>query len=182
MPQARGQLADLLKMGGQFWRMGISETRKLKALKEENGRLKRLLADAMLDNVALKALLSNSGGARRASGGCSASAFPRDERTAGMTGSGRRPDERKLSGDAGVGCGAARAAEGAGGRAAPFRLPAAARAPRGPRREPQARSAALSRGEADHAPAWRPQAHHGNAAANRHPVAGRPALEPELRL
>ena len=37
--------------------MVVSETRKLKVLEEENGRLKRLLADAMLDNVALRDLL-----------------------------------------------------------------------------------------------------------------------------
>ena len=40
-----------------FGGMEDSEVRKLKALEEENGRLKRLLADAMLDNVALKDLL-----------------------------------------------------------------------------------------------------------------------------
>ena len=34
----------------------ISEAPKLKALDEENGRLKRMLADAMLDNVALNDL------------------------------------------------------------------------------------------------------------------------------
>ena len=41
----------------KFGGMDVSEARKLKALEEENGRLKRLLADAMLDNVALKDLL-----------------------------------------------------------------------------------------------------------------------------
>ena len=33
------------------------EARRLKALEDENARLKRMLADAMLDNVALKDLL-----------------------------------------------------------------------------------------------------------------------------
>ena len=37
--------------------MDVSEARKLKALEEENARLKKLLADAMLDNSALKDLL-----------------------------------------------------------------------------------------------------------------------------
>ena len=32
----------------------ISEARRLKALEDENSRLKRLLAEAMLDNAALK--------------------------------------------------------------------------------------------------------------------------------
>lgn len=35
----------------------VSEARRLKALEDENGRLKRMLADAMLDNSALKDLL-----------------------------------------------------------------------------------------------------------------------------
>jgi putative transposase len=40
--------------------MDVSEARKLKGLLEENGKLKRLLADAMLDNAALKDLLSKN--------------------------------------------------------------------------------------------------------------------------
>ena len=55
--QARDQLADVLQVKAKFGGMDISETRKLKALEEEKGRLKRMLADAMLDNVALKDLL-----------------------------------------------------------------------------------------------------------------------------
>ena len=38
--------------------MEVSDARKLKALESENAKLKRLLADAMLDNTALKDLLS----------------------------------------------------------------------------------------------------------------------------
>ena len=45
----------------------MSEARKLKALEEENDRLKRMLADAMPDNVALKGLLGKSGDTRPAS-------------------------------------------------------------------------------------------------------------------
>lgn len=37
--------------------MDVSEARRLKALEDENTKLKRMLADAMLDNVALKDLL-----------------------------------------------------------------------------------------------------------------------------
>jgi putative transposase len=36
----------------------VSEAKRLKALESENGRLKKLLADAMLDNAALKDLLT----------------------------------------------------------------------------------------------------------------------------
>jgi putative transposase len=35
----------------------VSEAKRLKALEDENGKLKRMLADAMLDNAALKDLL-----------------------------------------------------------------------------------------------------------------------------
>jgi putative transposase len=42
------------KYGG----MEVSEARRLKGLDDENTKLKKLLADAMLDNVALKDLLA----------------------------------------------------------------------------------------------------------------------------
>jgi putative transposase len=45
--------------------MDVSDAKRLKALEDENGKLKRLLADAMLDNTALKDLLSKNGNARR---------------------------------------------------------------------------------------------------------------------
>ena len=41
------------KFGGK----DVSEAKRLKSLEDENAKLKRLLADAMLDNVALKDLL-----------------------------------------------------------------------------------------------------------------------------
>ena len=41
------------KYGG----MEVSDAKRLRALEEENGKLKRLLAEAMLDNTALKDLL-----------------------------------------------------------------------------------------------------------------------------
>ena len=37
--------------------LGVGELRRLKQLEDENAKLKRLLADAMLDNVVLKDLL-----------------------------------------------------------------------------------------------------------------------------
>jgi putative transposase len=42
------------KYGG----MDVSDARRLKGLERENAKLKKLLADAMLDNAALKELLS----------------------------------------------------------------------------------------------------------------------------
>ena len=44
-------------MEGQVRRAGGLEAKRLKTLEDENTRLKRLLADAMLDNAALKDLL-----------------------------------------------------------------------------------------------------------------------------
>ena len=38
--------------------MEVSDAKRLKALEDENAKLKRLLADAMLDNAGLKDLLS----------------------------------------------------------------------------------------------------------------------------
>ena len=42
----------------KFGGMAPSEAKRLKALEDENAKLKRLLAEAMLDNTALKDLLS----------------------------------------------------------------------------------------------------------------------------
>ena len=42
------------KYGG----LEVSEAKRLRALEDESGKLKRLLADAMLDNAGLKDLLS----------------------------------------------------------------------------------------------------------------------------
>ena len=37
--------------------MDVSDAQRLRALEDENSKLKRLLADAMLDNIVLKDLL-----------------------------------------------------------------------------------------------------------------------------
>jgi putative transposase len=39
----------------------VSDAKKLKGLEDENRRLKKLLAEAMLDNAALKDLLGKNG-------------------------------------------------------------------------------------------------------------------------
>ena len=41
----------------KFAGMDVSEAKRLRALEDENAKLKRLLADQMLDNAALKAVL-----------------------------------------------------------------------------------------------------------------------------
>ncbi|MGY2934919.1 hypothetical protein ACVWZ6_004521 [Bradyrhizobium sp. GM6.1] len=40
--------------------MDVSEAKRLRSLEDENTKLKRLLADAMLDNAALKDLLARA--------------------------------------------------------------------------------------------------------------------------
>ncbi len=49
--------ASIYKWKARYGGMDVSEARRLKTLEEANARLKWLLADAMLDNVALKDLL-----------------------------------------------------------------------------------------------------------------------------
>lgn len=49
--------ASIYKWKAKYGGMEVSDARKLKTLEDENTKLKRLLADAMLDNTALKDLL-----------------------------------------------------------------------------------------------------------------------------
>ena len=44
----------------KFGGLGISEAKRLKQLEDENGRLKKLLAEAMLDNAMLKDIASKA--------------------------------------------------------------------------------------------------------------------------
>jgi putative transposase len=46
--------ATFYKWKAKYGGLEVPEARRLKALEDENARLKRLLADAMLDNAALK--------------------------------------------------------------------------------------------------------------------------------
>lgn len=49
--------ASIYKWKAKYGGMEVSEAKRLKALEDENAKLKLMLADAMLDNVALKDLL-----------------------------------------------------------------------------------------------------------------------------
>lgn len=53
-----GSTATFYAWKAKYGGMDVSEARRLRALEDENTKLKRLLADAMLDNVALKDLLT----------------------------------------------------------------------------------------------------------------------------
>jgi putative transposase len=67
--EAGAKVADLCRKHGisdatfynwkaKYGGMDVSDAKRLKALEEENAKLKRLLADQMLEAVALKELLS----------------------------------------------------------------------------------------------------------------------------
>src|SRR5258707_5646767 len=89
--------ATFYKWKAKFGGLDVSDAKRLRSLEDENGRLKRMMADAMLDNAALKDLLGKSGDAHRATGGCGVSAPGlRDERAAGLPRDWGRPDQRAL--------------------------------------------------------------------------------------
>ena len=52
--------ATFYKWRAKHGGMAVSDAKRLKALEEENRRLKQLLADTMLDNQALKGLLAKN--------------------------------------------------------------------------------------------------------------------------
>ena len=50
--------ATFYKWRSKYGGLEVSDARRLKALEDENRKLKKLLAESMLDNAALKELLS----------------------------------------------------------------------------------------------------------------------------
>lgn len=52
--------ATFYKWKSKFGGMNVSEAQRLKQLEAENAKLKRLLAESMLDNAALKDVLSKN--------------------------------------------------------------------------------------------------------------------------
>tara|TARA_B100000809_G_C14704622_1_gene375477 strand:- start:147 stop:413 length:267 start_codon:yes stop_codon:yes gene_type:complete len=50
--------ATFYKWKSKFGGLEVSDARRLRTLEQENSRLKKLLAEAMLDNVVLKVLAS----------------------------------------------------------------------------------------------------------------------------
>ena len=60
MPPSRDELSHFYKWKAKFGGMDVSDARRLKTLETENARLKKLLADSMLDNSILKDLLGKS--------------------------------------------------------------------------------------------------------------------------
>ena len=54
-------MPSIYKWKARFGGMDVSEAKRLRSLEDENAKLKRLLADAMLDNVTLKDYLEKNG-------------------------------------------------------------------------------------------------------------------------
>jgi putative transposase len=52
--------ATIYNWKAKYGGMEVSEAKRLRMLEEENAKLKRLLADTMLDNAALKDLLAKN--------------------------------------------------------------------------------------------------------------------------
>jgi putative transposase len=52
--------ATFYKWKAKFGGMNVSEVKRLRQLEDENAKLKRIVADLSLDNVALKDLLSKN--------------------------------------------------------------------------------------------------------------------------
>ncbi|CDL00991.1 Insertion element ISR1 uncharacterized 10 kDa protein A3 (modular protein) [Magnetospirillum gryphiswaldense MSR-1 v2] len=77
--------ATFYKWKAKYGGLEVSEAKRLKALEEENARLKKLLAEAMLDNAILKDVASKNGDARLfAVCRCSCPCRSRRERAAGV--------------------------------------------------------------------------------------------------
>lgn len=54
MPPPRGQPCDRLQVEVKFGGLEVSEAKRLRWLKDENAKLRKLLAEAMLDIAVLK--------------------------------------------------------------------------------------------------------------------------------
>src|SRR5947208_3746496 len=79
--------ATFYKWKGKYGGLEVSDAKRLKTLEDENVKLKKLLAEAMLDNATLKEIAAKNGDARRQARGCRSPAFRvRGERAAGVYG------------------------------------------------------------------------------------------------
>jgi putative transposase len=110
------------KYGG----MDVSDAKRLKALEDENAKLKNLLAGQMLEAAALKEPLSRNGKAHRQARSCRSSAGHHvPVRATGLLNHLRRSQDGPLSVQSIARDGVARQTSRACQRAAAFRLPTA---------------------------------------------------------
>src|ERR1700710_232119 len=66
--------ATLYNWKAKYGGMDVSDAKRLRALEDENGKLKKLLAESMLDAAALRELLGKKCRAGRQARGCRSSA------------------------------------------------------------------------------------------------------------
>ncbi len=92
--------ATFYKWKSKYGGLEVSEARRLRALEEENARLKKLLAEAMLDNVVLKDLASKKWW-REAGSGRPCPCVSRSERASGVQSGRGEPAGEPLSADKG---------------------------------------------------------------------------------
>src|SRR6516162_9917521 len=109
--------ATIYNWKAKFGGMDVSEAKRLRALEEENAKLKKLLAEQMLDAAALRQARCG-----RASAGCHEPVG-----TAGLLDRGRGSEDDPLSLQPPCGRGSARPVARSCQRAATFRLPPAVR-------------------------------------------------------
>jgi putative transposase len=158
--------ATFYKWKSKYGGLEVSDAKRLKALEDENRRLKRLLADSMLDNAALKDLLGKTFkacGATSSSG--QSDGASRAESGACVRVGGVGSVDPALPVQATRGRGNKGTAAGAGRGAAAFRSPAPG-VDAGARRsadEPQEALPDIPRGAAHGAPAQRAQAGVGHS-------------------
>src|SRR4051794_23441750 len=90
--------ATLYNWKAKYGGMDVSEAKRLRQLEDENAKLKKLLAEQMLDAAALRELLSKNGRARRQARRCRASAGRTGPlRTAGLRNRQRRSQDGPVS-------------------------------------------------------------------------------------
>ena len=58
VPQARHQQCEFYKWKARYGGLEVSDAKRPKALEDENAKLKKVLAEAMLDNAMLKDIAS----------------------------------------------------------------------------------------------------------------------------
>jgi putative transposase len=87
LPQAWGSTATFYKWKARYGGLDTSDAERLKALEDENTKLKKLLAEAMLDNAMFKEITTKNGARPpRHARGCRAPMFRvRDERAGELT-------------------------------------------------------------------------------------------------
>ena len=100
MSPSQDQPRDFYKWKAKYGGLEVSEAKRLRSLEDENAKLKKLLAEAMLDLAVLKDITAKSGDARRKAGsGGSCSVSVGAERVSGVRHYRRVPARERLTGE-----------------------------------------------------------------------------------